>query len=439
MKVKFRFSKLLESNKIILILSLAIALVSWILVGVYVDDRMTTVISNVPVKIDTTDTTPEKYGLSVIEGGIQNITVKVEGVRAEVGNLTEDDIVVTPQLNSITTSGKQQVPIVVKITKTGDFRIVDVPESVDVTFDRLDSKELEIVAAADKIKASEGFRKDVVTASPKTIQLTGPKAELDLIAQVRLAYDVDDTVDTTIITDEVKLQLLDEFGNVLQQGQIPHVTLPDTTYTLTVPIYMTKTLPVNVEFMNNTGKLDTSKLRYKLSEVNLLVAGPKDIVQSKQEITIGPVDFSKLDLDSTHTFPVTLEAGLINEEEIQQITVTLADAGYDSTVLHVDGGENGNILLQNTPADMNVEILTTQIKNVKLVGASADITDLSAEELIARVDLSNLEEGTSRVRAKIYVTGSSALYEDSNKYVWAVGEYYVQVKAERKTTESTGE
>lgn len=433
MKIKFNFARLLENNRIILLLSLGIALVSWLMVGIYVDDRVSTSISNVPVQIDTTGTTPEQYGLSVIEGGKQNIRVRIEGVRAEIGNLSAEDIVVTPQLNGITEAGKQQVPIRVDIAKEGDFQIVDVPASIEVTFERLDSKELEVIAVADKIKAADGFRKDVVTASVKTLKLSGPSTELELVKQVRFLYDVSDTVETTIITDEIELQMLDELGNVLTKEQVEHVYYPDNDYTITVPVYMVRILPVQVEFINNVGKLDTEKLHYTLSQTELVVAGPKDIVETKEFVSIGPVDFSQLDLNSAQTLGVTLDAGLINEEDVQQITLYFGGGEYDTKTLNIDGGSRGNILMQGEPSDLSVQIQTAQLKGVKMVGAAADIRDLSAESLVARVDVSNVEEGSSLVRARVYVTGQSSAYADSDPYVWAVGEYYVQVKAVKRT------
>ena len=58
---------------------------------------------------------------------------------------------------------------------------------------------------------------------------------------------------------------------------------------------------------------------------------------------------------------------------------------------------------------------------MKLCGNAEDIELLSANDLIARVDLTDIDESTLRVRASIWVTG--------NKFAWAVGEYYVYIEA----------
>ena len=81
--------------------------------------------------------------------------------------------------------------------------------------------------------------------------------------------------------------------------------------------------------------------------------------------------------------------------------------------------------VQNAPADLDVTLHSTSINNIKMVGDKSDIESLTSSELFASVDLTNIEEGTSRVRVSIYATG--------NKFVWAVGEYYVTVKSEKKT------
>lgn len=420
-KINFSLSKLFNNNKFIVVLSVIIALVAWMMVAINIDDNQIARIDNIPIQFDTTST--ELQGLSLIEGQDQKVSVIVEGVRYQIGNLTADDIIATADLRNVTSTGEQEVQIrVEKADPTNNNYVITSvsPAIVTLRFDRMNSKVMTLNPVAPNVEAAEGFRIDTITATPRELSISGPQAELDLIASCNVEYDDNETADDTIVVDG-KLVFYGADGKKLTEDQIPHVTYTQQDFSITIPILMQKTVPINVSFINTNG-LDMSKLRYDMTTDYLDIAGPRNIIEGREEITIGPIDMNKVDLDSTFTLEIHLDAGIINETGVETILVAIDTSGMDRKTLNI---EKDNILLPNVPADYTVTIRSANIQNVKMVGNKEDIEDLSSMELIAQADsLQNIKEGSNRVRVNIYATGG--------KFVWAVGEYYILVNAVKK-------
>ena len=418
MKRTFNLSKLMDNNKFLKVLSCIIAVLAWFVVTTTVDPNQTAVIRDVPLTIDLTGTPAAAQQLSVIEGGDQTISIRVEGKRYRIATLTADDFVVTPVLTDIAVAGDYTVQLSVqkKDVNDADFTIVSYPETVELSFDRVNSKEFDVEAVADGITGADGYLKESPSATPKKITITGAQAEIDQIARCVVVYDGSAVLDDTL-TARGRLVLYDENGNELT---LKHVSYSDTEFGITVPIYLQKDFPVEVSFINTNG-LDTSRFNLTLSQNTVTIAGPKDVINRRENITVGPIDLSKLDIGSVFHFDLDLSAGELDIDNIGEIVVSVNTDGFSSRTMSLQAD---NILLRNTPADYDVTLRSTSINNIKMVGNADDIEKLSSSELVAAVDLKNIEEGTSRVRVTIYATGE--------KFVWAVGDYYVTVQAVKK-------
>lgn len=418
MKHSFNLSKLMDNNKFLKVLSCVIAILAWFVVTTTVDPNQTSVIRNVPLTIDLSGTPAAAQQLSVIEGGDQKISIKVEGKRYRIATLTADDFIVTPILTDVTAAGGYTVQLNVqkKDVNDSDFSIVSYPQTVELSFDRVNSREFDVEAAADGISAASGYLKETSTANPNKLTVKGAQSEIDKIARCVVVYDGTAVLDDTL-TAKGRLVLYDKSGNELT---LKHVTFSDTDFTITVPIYLQKDFPIKVSYINANG-LDTSKFSLQLSQNTVSIAGPKDIINKRENITVGPIDLSKLDIDSVFHFDLDLSAGELDIDNVGEIVVSVNTDGFSSRTMSLQAD---NILLRNTPADYNVTLRSTSINNIKLVGNASDIEKLSSSELVAAVDLKNIEEGTSRVRVTIYATGE--------KFVWAVGDYYVTVQAVKK-------
>lgn len=419
MKINFSFSKLLDNDKFLKLFSVITAIIVWFIVALSFDTTGgVDIIDNIKVNLNLQNTPAEVYGLSVIEGNEQTVSVKVEGKRYKIGNLTADDFIAVPTLTNVTKSGEFDISVEVKKVNASDtdYTIISPPSTIKVKFDQLMEVTLPIQASAENIKAEQNFIKEEPIANPDSIVLTGPKSEIDNISKCVVVSEEDD-----IVSDSVNLE-----GNLVFYDQnnnkltLKHTTYENQQYTITVPINKLKTVPITFTYVNVPLGLDASKLEYTMSTTALTIAGPQKNIDEIKEISLGEIDFRNIDVGYTPELDVDLLPVIVNVDNIKTVTIEFGNQELQSKQFNIP---KANIITRNEPASYSIKIDTLSINNVKMVGNSADIEGLSHNDLIAVVDFAGKEisDGTSRVQVTIYATG--------NKFVWAVGEYKVLVRA----------
>lgn len=421
MKINFSFSKLLENDKLVRILAVVVAIIIWFIVAITVDPDGDTYISNIPVKFDLTNTVPEEYNLSVIEGMEQTVSVKIEGKRYKLGNLSSEDFVAIPNLNNVKKAGEYELTVDVKKVdeRDEDYKVASTPATIKVRFDTITEKTFDLVAVAENITAIEGYIREELYSSPSTITLNGPTSEIEQIAKCVVYTEEEETSDETL-TKSGELAFYDTNNNKLT---LKYTKYEEEDYEIRIPIYKQKTVPIKVNFLNIPQGLNVDDLDITLSHDSINIAGPKSIVDEYDEIVLNTIDLRRADIGSTFQLDINLLAGIINVSDIKTVTVTINPEGLDTKQFAIP---KTHIVMQNVPSSYDITLNTDTIYNVKIVGKVEDIEMLSANDLVAVVDFNHFEliEGGQRVAVSIYATG--------NKFVWAVGDYRVLINAEKK-------
>jgi len=418
MNKKVNFSKLIDNNKFLKLLSILIAIVVWFIVSIKIDPVTSVYIDYIPIQFTLTDTTPGKNELSIIEGEQQTVSVKVEGKRYKLGNLTKDDFIAEPSLNAITDPGEYEIVVKIKKAKEidSDYTIESNLKTVKVKFDRIMTTTLPISAVAENVKAEDGFYKEDTYADTETITLKGPESEINKIAKCVVSTDETKVINETTYFNG-KLDFWDKENNKINFKYTKYTV---EGYHITVLIYKSKTVPIKVNFVNAPQGLDMSKVKYTLSTPNIEIAGAKGLIDDIKEITLdGEIDFRKMDVGYSPELNVSLVAGVKNTQNVEKVTVNFDVLDLESKTFTIE-----NIITKNEPANSKTKVQTKFIYNVKIVGNKADLEKLSSNDLIAVVDLTNASKGSSRIPVSIYSTG--------NKFAWAVGDYSVLVSVENK-------
>lgn len=418
MKKEFSFSKMLESDRFVRLISVLIAIIIWFIVAYNIDPTKKEWVTNIVVDIDLTNTTPEANHLSVIDVDNDKVKVQVEGKRYRISNLTAEDFVAEPELGRVNKPGEYDIKVNIKKAndKDEDYKIISASPVIKVKFDVLATKEFPITALAEDVKAQEGYIKYKPYANYNSIILKGPAAEIDKINSVVVKTDHNEVVNNTV-TLKGTLFFYDKDNNPVE---LTYTTYEKQKYEITVAIFKLKIVPLKVNYINIPPGFDLNKLKCTLSVPELEIAGPANLVDEIKEIKLdGEVDFRKIDIGYSQSLSVSLVAGISNVDNITNVTATFDDENLNSGYFSVS-----NIITKNEPANYAIKIKTLVINNVKIVGNKNDIDKLSANDLIASVDLSKITAGTTRITVQIYATG--------NKNVWAVGEYSVLVTAIKK-------
>jgi YbbR domain-containing protein len=153
-------------------------------------------------------------------------------------------------------------------------------------------------------------------------------------------------------------------------------------------------------------------LSYTLSNSTVTVAGIPEILARYSEISLGYIDMKAFDPSDNYTFNVELPTGFTNVDHLQTVEVV-----FDETNLAEGMFTINNFTIKNRPSNYEVQVTTTRLTNVRILGDKSIVDSLTSDDIVAEIDLSdrNIQAGQFSVPIKIYMP--------TKGFVWAVGDY----------------
>ena len=195
----------------------------------------------------------------------------------------------------------------------------------------------------------------------------------------------------------------------------------DELYTVSIPVYKVKTLPVQVKFTGASGQLgfDAEDLEYTMSINEITIASPDSSIDNLDAIDIGEISLSTLtlkDLQGGVKLPVELPEGYKNISGNKYITVTFPQAEDFGQLGFTVPSDNFTVI--NVPSTYKVKVLTNEIL-VSVVGYSDYIQEMTPSDVYATINLLGMElsEGTKSLSVSFRIKGS-------NVRAWVSGEEY---------------
>lgn len=402
-------------------MSLLIGIIAWFSVVTLIDDTTVKMVSDIPVQINLEDTQAAAYNLKVISGEAQKINITVKGSIVKLAALTADDFTATALANSVNKAGEYDLTVTVakRNNVDKDFDVISQTAStIKVKFDFISEKTFTIVGEAEKVTAKDGYIKDTIFTTPEKLDVTGPRSQVDKIAKVALVSNLEKVETETITITDGKLVFYDEKGIELK---LPDVTYLESKNTLTVPILKKKAVPLKINYVNVPSMIDIDSLKYTISNSSINIAGAEKWIDEIDFLTVGDIDFRKLDIGSVFELDVDIPAGVSNIDDISTVNVKFDDPNLSFAYINLT-----NILPKNESAYYDVTVDSKNIPNVRIVGNKDVIDEINPSDFVATIDLldARLSDGTVKVPVSIYALDKTQ--------AWAVGEYYVALSATKK-------
>lgn len=410
-----KLQKLIGGKYFLPVLSFLIALCIWIYVVVFVNTQHTVTINNVPVNMQYKQSVYQSMGLDVVDGGNMTVDVTITGSRSTTADITADDILVYPNITNIDGSGTYTFTLTAeKVSGFKNFEISSLSrDTVTVRLDKLISKDFTVTADISSVVVAADCMADMPTVNPGTVNISGPEYKINSIAKVVAVTSENTTVSrSTVLTGLIKLY--DENDAEIDKSLL---TLSFETADVTVPVMKEVTLPVKVEYVNVPEGFNTDVLHQSLSVSELKLAVPAQYAASLSEFVVGYIDLSTLETDKPYEFAVTLPTGYRSMDDVKKVIATISGANLTEKNINVS-----EIKIINDP-DGKIEVLTTVINNVVLVGEPDAIENLSVGGVIAQIDAARLSlaQGQQSVSASFIIP--------STDRVFVKGSYTVSIRA----------
>lgn len=403
-KIKEFFTKHDLAHKLIAIL-MAIAL--WFIVVANNDDLMrTNTIANIPITYTNEDVLEDDYGLRLIEGQDQTVTVKVTGPYASLYSLTTNDIQVRVNLANFqkpgtytinTSSQSTNCTLIVNSSSVRESEI-STPNSFQIVIDEVITKEVPVTIQVDGTP-STGYMYDDPEGEQDSVSVTGPKTVVNQIRKATAVVPAEDSTGLTKTTSVLaSFTFLDEKNQPVDQT---HLTSEPNDYSVTIPVYAVAKLPLIINLISSD-TVDKNSVKAAIDPQEIAVYGAEEVISKLTAISLGDLQLStvSLDEDDPITIPIELPAGVTRVQgEATSAKVTIQAVGMSTREMPVT-----RITLQNSGSDPNLTAtLRTTSVNIRIQAETAALANLTADafHVIAVFNADELGPGIHEVPIEV--------------------------------------
>ncbi|MBQ4625964.1 MAG: hypothetical protein IJB45_01780 [Clostridia bacterium] len=418
MKIKkLRISALFYDNRFLLVFSVIAAILIWLVVAVEFSET-TNIIRNVPVKIDYSRI-EENMGLEPFGESDFTVDVTVSGKR----HIVEDDdlidnLVVTANTGYVNSVGTATLNIDVSSSSLRPEYTIDAISlaSVDVYFDYL--KEAEFIIEAE-IEHEGGlvpegyYVDDLIFPNNNTVKVSGPETEVNKISRIVARAEIKNQLRQSATIDAALVALTKD-GN---SPKFISFNRQRDVVNLTIPVYKKVVLPAVCAFSNKPSDyVEEIPFTVSVSPSSAEFAVAESKAENLESFEIAAIDFSKLSIgENTFTVPAEDINGGKVIDSTESFTVTVTVGGMSSKAVGVPSQVN----FINVPDGITAELIELSTEQLTVIGPSASLEALTAENIVLEVDLSVLPDNTlGTVVVPVTMVDNDC---------WAYGEYTAKI------------
>lgn len=430
------FNTIFYNNKYLLIFSVVLAVIIWVAVVIEFSPENEYVVYNVPININTKETSAEVAGLHPFGTEDMKVDITISGPRYSIrtSDISADDFKVEAVISDVTTVGEHNLMLKYSIVdRTATYSIESISkESVTVYFDNYTSEKvlpLELKGLPEEEKlAVEGTYCEGAVLSQNSITLSGATYQINALGDK--VYAVYDSSKLTFPLKEtasfdIELLLQDEYGRSLEYVNI----IDGSKVTCTIPVLEIKNVQTSVTFKNvpkNNSNSIPSNITYTISPQNVDVAAASDVLMSMSSLDIGVIDFCEIK-PGTNTFTIDaskITSAKIADENVDEFTITLY---ADSVSSFTKSIPVSCVEFKNIPDGYRATLTSDKycITNVTFVGPVSELENLNDSDITVSLDMGSMDEvteGINEIGATISV--------DING-VWTYGKYTVAVNVQK--------
>ena len=412
MKKRLTFSQILHKDKLMMVVSLILAIVIWSLVVYDQGNTEERSISGIPVSVSLTPFASEELNLRIVDGADAVATVYVEGSRSVIGRLSRQDIVITADTGLVLTAGKHTVPIRAASSGKGKYDIVNVVGddganatitiTCDVIYEKAfplssDNVQMPNLTLSDSQQLRFGSPSPSGTAIKEgNVTVSGPKTRVNQIARV-----------AAIVREEAQLEKTASFtadlvaydaDNRPVEG-VSFLGAENSQVNVVVPVlhYYKEELTVTV---HNAPEGLAEKVTVQPQTVELW-AIPSEVDEYLAEVRNHlTIDFHQILAEGTDiALPLELRktSSFIPFANSEKIQLDMDLSAYTNKHFSVSLSDV-DLEVSNVPEGCKLEWQESEPLKITLCGRSAALKKIKADQLKFVVDFKDLSVGYQTVK-----------------------------------------
>ena len=391
--------KYLANNLGLKLLSICIAVVLWLLVINYDDPEINRTFT-IPITVTREDILEEMEKVYEVVNQNGMATFYVTGKRSIVDKLSPLDFTANADLSQIigltTDSEEKLVPIdIIANRYAGKISINQKTANMKVTIEDLSTRQFYI--SCDPIgDMVEGYAIGNISVSPNLIKISGPESAVSKINKVAANVNVDEL--TKDITASVTPVLYNENGGVISSSQLK---MSQDKVTVNVEMLMTKTVPVKCQ-VSGTPADGYHFVGLEYAPESVVIKGKSALLNQIEALEIPAEDINVAGLSQNMERSINLQSylkkgiSLVDPQE-NKIAIKVIIEQLETKVVDLPIDE---LAMQNIPEDYEIDVLSDKI-SVTVRGKSEKMAQLGREQIQAKIDLKDLEEGIHSLPVQI--------------------------------------
>ncbi len=425
--------KLFYNNKFLMVFSIVLAIAIWASVKINYSEKITRTVSD--VKINITNTAPENSEIiAFIDEKELYCEVEVKGKSYDIDSdsFSRDDIIVEASGTYVDSAGYKVLNLSAKTLDTGfsDVEIIKVtPSTITVYYDRksTDTFNVEAVLGNDLGELSKGeYTVGAPVPSMNTVEVTGPATILKRLKKVNFKAQINEEDLPLTSSKDVPAEI--SFG-LEKQSEAKYLICEgindeSNPATVTIPVYITKSVPTEVKFVNQPAVYNEKVSGVKVSPSEVKISyNPTDIEQF-DTLYVGTIDFSNISNKVNYfEFPVDEKLG-----------VTVADENVNKFTVSVDMSQLGSKTLEKAPTKVvflnqeegynySIDFENSNLSEIVLIGPKESLQKITADNIQVEINVSPLKAGARGSQtveiSNISIQNGDVKVEDC----WVYGKY----------------
>ncbi len=394
-----------------ILLSFVIAFGLWLYVITYVSTSHEQTFYNIPVALSGESMLTER-GLMLLSREDYKVNVTVSGNRQDVSKVNAGNLQVVVDLAEVYDPGVHNLTYHVGYPgniPSGALSSRKEPDRIKIEVARRRTKNVPVEVEflgdvpADYIKDTSAVKLDRTY-----VEISGPEEVVNSIDHAYIAVDCEGRTQT--IYESYRYELRNANEEPVDAG---YITTNVSEVRVHLPVAMLKKLPLTVTVVDGGGA--TSKTStIKIDPVELIVSGSETTLTALTELNLGTINLSEITEEQELTFEISLPEGVQNVSNLPTAKVSISFPRLATREFTIT-----EFTPLNLPNGMRWECLTKQL-TIVVRGLKSEVQRLSAEDILAKVDLKDVEN-TSAVEPIIE-------FPKSYESLGVVGNYSVSVQ-----------
>ena len=408
-------NKKITNNLSLKILSVAIAILIWLLV-VNADNPIGTksfVIGDVQLLNEAYLDADGKMCMQ--DDKQESIRVTIKANRKTLDRITASDIKAVADLQQAVSLNTDpvMVPITVSCDKVLPDNIEVTPKNLSIHIEDKDTQEFVVNVTTNNTKPDKGYEVGTLTSNPEKLKITGPTSLINKIDKVNASVDVDGTSED--VTEETDVKIIDKNGEEFTDTDMAYLNISKVSVTAR----LWKVRPeVRIKAEYEGTPADGYEVESISTTPNMIsVAGSDEALSALEEqnntVTIpsSATDVSGRDSDYEVKINISdyLSQGLkLTSDSSEDVFVRVNILPQGSSVCEVP---TKNIKVENAPESMQVAFDTAKIE-IRIKKTEEDLSDLKESDIKASIDLKDKAEGSFEVPVKIEIPEGYELVDE---------------------------